>query len=166
MDTLDPCSDSDINNDVSSLYVEIIDKNRLHCKCTICGWTLSTWNPLELSSWRRLEITQANHNFEWDYKLSFTLIFIKEGYHIRKYNRYIDDPTVPEYLNQQSLTVASVQLNLKQWWQQSRVCLIKEKHLYKRQKKLYAITQMVKHCLKYKTILLIADRQIRKTNKL
>ena len=25
---LDPCSDDDINNDVGSLYVEIIDKNR------------------------------------------------------------------------------------------------------------------------------------------
>ena len=27
MDTLDPCSDGDINNDVSSLYVQIIEKN-------------------------------------------------------------------------------------------------------------------------------------------
>ena len=27
MDTLDPRSDGDINNDVSSLYVQIIEKN-------------------------------------------------------------------------------------------------------------------------------------------
>ena len=40
-------------------------------------------------------MTQANHNFECDYKSSFTLIFIREGYHIRKYKRYIDDPSVP-----------------------------------------------------------------------
>ena len=52
-------------------------------------------NPVELCSWLRWEITQANHNFECDYKSSFTLIFIKEGYHIRKYKRYIDDPSVP-----------------------------------------------------------------------
>ena len=52
-------------------------------------------NPLKLCSWQRWEVTQANHNFEWDYKSSVTLIFIKEGYHIRKYKRYIDDPGVP-----------------------------------------------------------------------
>ena len=28
VDTLDSCFDDDINNDVNSLYVEIIDKNR------------------------------------------------------------------------------------------------------------------------------------------
>ena len=95
---LDPCSDGDINYDVSSLYVEIIDKNRSYYKCTICGRKLSrkqSRNPLELCSWQRWEITQANHNFECDYKSSFTLIFIKEGYHIWKYKRYIDDPSVP-----------------------------------------------------------------------
>ena len=97
---------------------------------------------------------------------------------------------VYQYLNLQSLTVTSVQqhvpippsrflslpfpLNLKQWCQPSRVRLIKEKHLYKRQKQLYAITevrwnsgpQMVMHCPKCKTILLIADRQRRTTGKL
>ena len=51
-----------------------------------------TQNPLELCSWQK--ITQANHNFECDYKSSFTLIFMKEGYHIRKYKRYIDDHSV------------------------------------------------------------------------
>ena len=66
----------DINNDVSSLYVEKIDKNRLYYKCTICGRKLSRKQRL-------------------NYKSSFTLIFIKEGYHIRKYKRYIDDPSVP-----------------------------------------------------------------------
>ena len=77
---------------------------------------------------------------------------------------------VYQYLNQQSLTVTSVQqhvptLNLEQWCQQSQVRLIKEKHLFKRQKQLYAITevrwnsgpQMVMHCPRYRTILLIAD---------
>ena len=88
---------------------------------------------------------------------------------------------VYQYLNQQSLTVTSVQqrdptalsrflslsfpLNLKQWCQQRRVRLIMKKHLYKRQKQLYAITavrwnsspQMVMHCPKYKTILSITD---------
>ena len=54
-----------------------------------------TRNSLELCSWQMWEITQANHSFECDYKLSFNLIFIKEGYHIRKYKRYIDDPSVP-----------------------------------------------------------------------
>ena len=29
MDTWDPCSVDDINNDVNSLYVEIIEKNRI-----------------------------------------------------------------------------------------------------------------------------------------
>ena len=52
-------------------------------------------NPLKLCSWQRWESTQANHNFECDYKSSVTLIFIKEGYRIRKYKRYIDDPSVP-----------------------------------------------------------------------
>ena len=36
-----PCSDDDKNNDVGSLYVEIIDKNRSYYKCTICGRKLS-----------------------------------------------------------------------------------------------------------------------------
>ena len=54
-----------------------------------------TQNPLELCSWQRWEITQANHNFECDYKSSFTLIFIKEEYHIRNYKRYIDYHSVP-----------------------------------------------------------------------
>ena len=27
--------------------------------------------------------------------MCFALIFIKEGYHIRKYKRYLDDPSVP-----------------------------------------------------------------------
>ena len=47
MDTLDPCSDGDINNDVSSLYVEIIEKNRSYYKCTICGRKLSRKQRLE-----------------------------------------------------------------------------------------------------------------------
>ena len=83
---------------------------------------------------------------------------------------------VYQYLNQQSLTVTSVQqhvptplsrflslsfpLNLKQWCQQRRVRLIMKKHLNERQKQLYAITevrwnsgpQMVMHCPKYKTL--------------
>ena len=54
-----------------------------------------TQNPLELCAWQRWEITQANHNFECDYKSCFTLIFIKHRYHIRKYKRYLDDPSVP-----------------------------------------------------------------------
>ena len=41
MSTWDPRSDDDINNDVGSLYVEIIDKNRSFYKCTICGRKLS-----------------------------------------------------------------------------------------------------------------------------
>ena len=53
-----------------------------------------TQNPLELCSWQKWEITQANHNFECNYKSSFILIFMK-GYHIRKYRRYINDHSVP-----------------------------------------------------------------------
>ena len=96
MDILDPCSDDDINNDVNSLYVEIIDKNRtrMHDLWPKVFEERKTRNPLELCSRQRWETTQANHNFECDYKLCFTLIFIKEGYHIRKYKRYLDNPNV------------------------------------------------------------------------
>ena len=41
MDIFDPYSDSNINNDVSPLYVEIIDKNQSLYKCTICGRKLA-----------------------------------------------------------------------------------------------------------------------------
>ena len=47
--SLDPRSDDDVNSNVSSLYVEIIDKNRSYYKCTICGGKLSrkqNSNPL------------------------------------------------------------------------------------------------------------------------
>ena len=37
----------DINNDVSSLYVEITDENRSYYKCTICGRKLSRKQRLE-----------------------------------------------------------------------------------------------------------------------
>ena len=37
----------DINNDVSSLYVETIDKNRSYYKCTICVRKLSRKQRLE-----------------------------------------------------------------------------------------------------------------------
>ena len=145
MDTLDPCSDDDINNDVSSLHAEIIDKNRSYTNARFVAEESKTQNPLELCSWQRWEMTQANHNFECDYKSCFTLIFIKEWYHISKYKRYLDDPSV-SVSNQQSLTVTSVQyvptppspllslsfpLNLKQWCQQSQLRLLKEKHLVK-----------------------------------
>ena len=77
MDTLDPSSDDDINNDVNSLYIEIIEQ-----ECTICGRKLSRKqkdsNPLELCSRQRWETTQANHNFECHYKLCFTVIFYKK----------------------------------------------------------------------------------------
>ena len=49
MGTLDPCSDDDINN-MSSLYVEIIDKNRSYYKCTICGRKLSRKQRLKTLS--------------------------------------------------------------------------------------------------------------------
>ena len=85
-----------INNDVNSLCVEIIDKNRtrMHDLWPKVFEERKTRNPLELCSRQRWETTQANHNFECDYKLCFTLIFIKEGYHIRKYKRYLDNPNV------------------------------------------------------------------------
>ena len=41
----------DINNDVSSLYVEIIDKNRSYYKCTICGRKLSRKQTQLKPSW-------------------------------------------------------------------------------------------------------------------
>ena len=56
----------------------------------------NTKKPLELCAWQRWEITQTNHNFECDYKSCFTLIFIKERYHIRKYKRYLDGSSVLE----------------------------------------------------------------------
>ena len=45
--TLDPCFDDDINNDVNSLYVEIIHKNRTYYKSTICGQKLWRKQRLE-----------------------------------------------------------------------------------------------------------------------
>ena len=77
VDTLDSCFDDDINNDVNSLYVEIIDKNRtrMHDLWPKVFEERKTRNPLELCSRQRWETTQANHNFECDYKLCFTLIF-------------------------------------------------------------------------------------------
>ena len=42
-----------------------------------------------------LYVHGKGENFECDYKSCFTLIFMKEGYHIRKYKRYLDDPSVP-----------------------------------------------------------------------
>ena len=69
MDVLDPCSNDDINNDVNSLYVEIINKNRtkMHDLWLKVVEETKTLNPLELCSWQRWEITQANHNFECGY---------------------------------------------------------------------------------------------------
>ncbi|RMX42158.1 hypothetical protein pdam_00009401 [Pocillopora damicornis] len=64
----------DVNNDVSSLYVERIDKNRSYYKCTICGRKLSRKQRLETH---------------------LSCVHGKEGYHIRKYKRYINDPSVP-----------------------------------------------------------------------
>ena len=77
VDTLDPCFDDNINNDVSSLYVEIIDKNRarMHDLWPKVVEERKNWNPLELCSRQRWETTQANH--------------------IRKYKRYLDDHSVP-----------------------------------------------------------------------
>ena len=77
VDTLDPCFDDDINNYVNSLYVEIIDKNRtrMHDLWPKVFEERKTRNPLELCSRQRWETTQANH--------------------IRKYEGYLDDPSVP-----------------------------------------------------------------------
>ena len=77
VDTLDPCFDDNINNDVSSLYVEIFDKNRarMHDLWPKVVEERKNWNPLELCSRQRWETTQANH--------------------IRKYKRYLDDHSVP-----------------------------------------------------------------------
>ena len=77
VDTLDSCFDDDINNDVNSLYVEIIDKNRtrMHDLWPKVFEERKTRNPLELCSRRRWETTQANN--------------------IRKYKRYLDDHSVP-----------------------------------------------------------------------
>ena len=47
---LDPCSDNDINNDVGSFYVEIIDKNWSYHKCTICDRKLSRKQRLKTHS--------------------------------------------------------------------------------------------------------------------
>ena len=53
--TLDPCFDDDINNDVNSLYVEIIDKNgtRMHDLWPKVVEERKTRNPLELCSRQR-----------------------------------------------------------------------------------------------------------------
>ena len=72
--------------DMNSLYVEIIDKNRT--------WMHNLW-PKIVEETKTRKPTQANHNFECDYKLCFNLIYIKEEYQIRKYKRYLDDLSVP-----------------------------------------------------------------------
>ena len=113
MDSLDPCSDDDINNDLNSLYVEVIVKNRTYYKCTICGRKLWRKQGIEThlscvhgkSEKEHKPITILN---ACDYKSCFILLFITEGYHIRNYKKYLDDPSVP-VPNQQSLTVTSVQ---------------------------------------------------------
>ena len=47
MECLEPCPDSELNNDVNFLHVEIIDKNRTYYKCSICGRILSRKQRLE-----------------------------------------------------------------------------------------------------------------------
>ena len=42
-----------------------------------------------------LSLNLANQKFECYFKLCYTLIFITEGIHIRKYKRYLDNPSVP-----------------------------------------------------------------------
>ena len=54
MGTLDPRSDDDINDDVSSLCVEIIDKNRSYYNCMICGWKLSRKQRLKTPTLSKL----------------------------------------------------------------------------------------------------------------
>ena len=97
MDILDPCSDGDLNNNVSSLYVEIIEKNRSYYILVHDLWPkvveeTKTRNLLELCSWQRWEITLANHNFECDYK-SFTLISKQKDTTLGSM-RYTDDHSV------------------------------------------------------------------------
>ena len=72
---LDPCSEDDLNNDVNSLYVEIIEKNQTYFKCKICGRNLSRKQRLEtltgvmFTAKVRNNRRHANHNFECaDYK--------------------------------------------------------------------------------------------------
>ena len=155
---------------MSSLYVEIIDKNRSYYKCTICGRKLSKKQRLKthlscVPYHKPITILNAitNRNLpSFLQEKDATLGIIRNN---RKFPVY-------QYQNQQSLIVTSVQhhvptqpsrflslsfpLNLKQWCQESQVRLIEEKHWYKRQKQLYTITkvrwnsgpQMVLHCLK------------------
>ena len=106
---------------------------------------------------------------------------MKEGYHIRKYRRYIDDHSVSipkstkldrnKRLATPSKTAISipqsnVSTELKAVVPTEESASHKGEILYKRKKQLYSITevrwnsgpQVVMHCPKYKTILLIADR--------
>ena len=139
VDTLDPCFDDNINNDVSSLYVEIIDKHqaRMHDLWPKVVEERKNWNPLELCSRQRWETTQANH--------------------IRKYKRYLDDHSVPVPKstrldhNKRSATRSNTASHLD-----SSVGLSTElavvptesiashngEHLHERQKQLYAITKV------------------------
>ena len=156
MDTLNLCSDGDINNYVSSLYVKSIVLQMHDLWPKVVGET-KTQNPLELCSWQRWEISQANHNFECDYKSCFTLIFIQEGYHIRKYKRYTDDPSVPVPKstkldrNKRSATRSNTAISIPQSVVSTELKAVvltessashKGEHLYKRQKQLYAIIEV------------------------
>ena len=128
--------DDDINNDVSSLYVEIIDKNRarMHDLWPKVVEERKNWNPLELCSRQRWKTTQANH--------------------IRKYKRYLDDHSVPVPKstrldhNKRSATRSNTASHLD-----SSVGLstelavvptesIASKHLHERQKQLYAVIKV------------------------
>ena len=55
MDNSDQCSDDDINDDVNSLYVDIMDKNRtrMHDLWPKVLWETKTRNPLKLCSRQR-----------------------------------------------------------------------------------------------------------------
>ncbi|XP_066018336.1 uncharacterized protein [Pocillopora verrucosa] len=66
----------DFNNDVSSLYVEIIHKNRSYYKCTICGRRLSRKQRLEthLSC-----VHGKGHNYQL-FLCSMAFPFVKVGW--------------------------------------------------------------------------------------
>ena len=66
-DTLDPRPDGDMKNNVDSLCVKIIDKNRstiIHDLWPKTVEETKTRNPRGLCWRQRWEITRANHNFE------------------------------------------------------------------------------------------------------
>ena len=82
MDTLDPSSDDDINNDVNSLYIEIIEQ-----ECTICGRKLSRKQRLE-PTWVMFTAKVRNNTSQSQFWMWLQIVFYPHFF-IRKIQKQL-----------------------------------------------------------------------------